>query len=194
MLRCGVLALQGDWSAHRSILASLGSEARTVRTRAELDQVEALVMPGGESTAMLKLMEAEDLGSAISERIDSGMPVLATCAGVIVLARSVSPPQRSLGMLAVDVERNAYGRQVHSMISGVELDPAMGEPASIEGVFIRAPKITAHGRDVEVLGRWQSDPVLVRQGSIVGATFHPELTGDSRIHELFLTQEEVGHV
>ncbi len=187
---CGVLALQGDWEAHRSILRSLGAVTRTVRTIAELETVDALVMPGGESTAMLKLMQPENLAPALTQRIEAGMPVLATCAGVILLARSVAPEQESLAVLAVDVERNSYGRQVHSMVAEVQLVEDFGAPGSMEGVFIRAPRITKVDDGVSVLGTWQNDPVLVRQGPIIAATFHPELTGDSRIHEYFLKQGE----
>jgi 5'-phosphate synthase pdxT subunit len=135
---------------------------------------------------MLRLMAAEDLGGRIRERVCDGMAVLATCAGVILLAEMVTPPQPSLGLLAVEVVRNAYGRQPQSTVTTVELDPALGAPARLEGVFIRAPRITGTGSGVAVLGRRGDDPVLVRQGRILGATFHPELAGDRRIHELFV--------
>jgi len=188
-MRCGVLALQGDWAAHAAQLRALGVETVWVRTAAELDEVDALVLPGGESTAMLKLMEAEDLAPKIGDRIAAGMPVLATCAGVILLAREISPPQASLGLLDVDVERNAYGRQVHSRVAEVRLSEELGKPDRIEGVFIRAPRITRVGAGVTILARRDDDVVLVRQGPIIAATFHPELTGDDRVHRLLMDEE-----
>ncbi len=186
----GVLALQGDWHAHALALGALGAEAHAVRTAAELDRVESLVLPGGESSAMLRLMEPEDLARRIGERIAAGMAVLATCAGVILLAEKVEPDQRSLGALAITVVRNAYGRQVRSSVEQVEVTPPLGPPASMEAVFIRAPRIVAVGPDVEVLGRWRDDPVILRQGHILAATFHPELTRDHRVHEFFLRTGE----
>lgn len=185
-----MLALQGDFHAHAAVLAELGGAPRAVRTAAELEGLAGLVIPGGESTAMLRLMAAEDLGARIRERVHDGMAVLATCAGVILLAETVTPPQPSLGLLAVDVVRNAYGRQPQSTVTTVELAPELGAPPHLEGVFIRAPRITGTGSGVEVLGRRGEDPVLVRQGRILGATFHPELAGDRRVHELFVRMGE----
>jgi 5'-phosphate synthase pdxT subunit len=182
----GVLALQGDWAAHSTALRELGAEVRAVRTTADLDDVRALVIPGGESSAMLRLMKPEELSHRIVERIRAGMAVLATCAGVILLAQAVVPTQRCLGVLAIDVERNAYGRQVFSTIAEIDLAPGLGDPPRMEGVFIRAPRITRREASVEVLGSWGDDAVLVRQGRVLAATFHPELTGDRRVHELFL--------
>lgn len=190
MPACGVLALQGDWHAHGVALGRLGAECRAVRTAAELDGVERLVMPGGESSAMLRLMEGEDLARRLGERIATGMPVLATCAGVILLADKVEPEQISLGALSVEVVRNAYGRQVFSSVEEVEVAPALGPPPSMEAVFIRAPRIVAVGPGVDVLGSWRGDPVIIRQRNILGATFHPELTEDTRIHEHFLSMGE----
>lgn len=182
----GVLALQGDWYAHGAVLETLGARCRPVRTATELDRIDALVLPGGESSAMLRLMATEQLVQRIGERIGDGMPVLATCAGVILLAEKVEPDQTSLGALEVDVIRNAYGRQVHSSIEEIEISPLFGGPSTMEAVFIRAPQITRVGPGVDVLGRWRGDPVLVRKGKILGATFHPELTADYRVHEYFL--------
>ncbi len=190
-MRCGVLALQGDWAAHADVLRTLGVEASLVRTAAELDAVDALVLPGGESTAMLRLMEPENLAEKIARRVREGLPVLATCAGVILLAERTSPAQPSLGLLDIEIERNAYGRQVHSRVAAVELEPELGDPDRFEGVFIRAPRITRVGPSVTVLGRLGTDPVLVRQGRIIAATFHPELTDDHRIHHLLLSEEAV---
>jgi len=189
---CGVLALQGDWAAHAAVLRTLEVEFAYVRTARELDEVDALILPGGESTAMIRLMEEEGLAARLADRVRSGLPVLATCAGVILLAGKTHPPQPSLGLLDIDVERNAYGRQVHSRVAAVELVDELGAPDKIEGVFIRAPKITRTGADVIALGRLGADPVLIRQGGIIAATFHPELTDDHRIHRL-LVGEGAGH-
>ena len=150
---CGVLALQGDWAAHAAVLRSLEVEFAYVRTARELDEVDALILPGGESTAMLRLMEEEGLAARLADRVRGGLPVLATCAGVILLAGNIHPPQPSLGLLDIDVERNAYGRQVHSRVAAVELVDELGATDEIEGVFIRAPKITRTGADVIVFGR-----------------------------------------
>ena len=190
MAVCGVLALQGAWDAHGKILRELDADIRFVRTAAELDAVQSLVIPGGESTAMLRLMEPEGLSPQLADRIAAGMPVLATCAGVILLAEQVEPAQECLGILDVAVERNAYGRQVHSTIRTVSLAPESGDLAEMEGVFIRAPRITRVGSRVVVLGHLGDDPVLIRQDRIIGATFHPELTADRRVHELFLKLAE----
>ncbi len=188
-MRCGVLALQGDWAAHTQRLRSLGVDTAPVRTPAELDQVGALVMQGGESTTMLRLLATDDLTTVLSERIRDGMPVLATCAGVILLAVATEPAQPTLRLLDIDVARNAYGRQVHSCVAGVELAAELGPPAHFEGVFIRAPKITRTGPGVEVLGWYDGDAALVRQGAIIAATFHPELTEDDRVHRLLVGGE-----
>ncbi|MCU0303199.1 MAG: pyridoxal 5'-phosphate synthase glutaminase subunit PdxT [Thermoanaerobaculales bacterium] len=185
-MRCGVLALQGDWAAHLAVLDRLGTAGLAVRSAADLAAVEALVLPGGESTAMLRLMEAERLDERIADRIDHGMPVLATCAGVILLARRCEPDQPSLDRLDVDVARNAFGRQVHSRVATVELAAALGPPPRLDGVFIRAPRILRAGPGVEVLGRLDGEPVLLRQGGILAATFHPELTGDLRVHRMLV--------
>lgn len=182
----GVLALQGDWAAHSAVLCELGESSRLVRTATDLGGVRALVIPGGESSAMLRLMEPEDLARRIVERIRSGMAILATCAGVILVAETVVPAQPSLGSLAVEVERNAYGRQLYSTVAEIDLEPDFGEPRLMEGVFIRAPRIVRHDSSVEVLGTWGDDPVLIRQNRILAATFHPELTNDRRVHQLFL--------
>lgn len=193
MKAIGVLALQGDWAAHSTALRDLGSEVRTVRTAADLDDIRALVIPGGESSAMLHLMKPENLSNRIVERIRAGMAVLATCAGVILLAQTVVPKQTSLAVLGVEVERNAYGRQVFSTVAEIRLAPDFGNPPTMEGVFIRAPRIIGREASVEVLGSWGDDAVLVRQGRVLAATFHPELTDDRRIHELFLQMGEVAN-
>lgn len=185
-MRVGVLALQGDWAAHMTALQELGTPSEPVRSAAELARADALVMPGGESTAMLRLMADEELDRRIADRARAGMPVLATCAGVILLARGVEPSQPSFGVLDLDVVRNAYGRQVHSRVSTVDVNGELGAPATMEAVFIRAPRIVRTGGDVRVLGRLGADPVLVANRAIVAATFHPELAPDRRVHRLFV--------
>jgi len=186
---CGVLALQGDWAAHARVLNAMGVETVLVRTAAELAAVDALVLPGGESTAMLRLMEPENLAKKIGRRVRDGLPVLATCAGLILLATGTTPAQPSLGLLDVHVERNAYGRQVHSRVAPISLDPEMGQPGTLDAVLIRAPKITRTGPEVRVLGWLGEDPVLVRQNRIIAATFHPELTDEQRVHRLLVDKE-----
>ena len=192
-MRVGVLALQGDYEAHALALAELGVPAEPLRTAAELDGVDALVIPGGESTAMLKLMEPGRLDREIACRAEAGMPVLATCAGVILLARAVRPEQDSLDLLDVDVVRNAFGRQAHSSVTTIEVNGELGGAPQMEAVFIRAPQIDRVGDGVEVLGRLGAEPVLVAAGAIIAATFHPELSADRRIHRLFCNRAEAVH-
>jgi pyridoxal 5'-phosphate synthase pdxT subunit len=171
----GVLALQGGFAAHMDALRAIGCDTRAVRAPGDLDGLAGLVLPGGESTAMLRLVG--ELEPALDEFVRAGHPVLATCAGLILAARTVTDPaQRSFGWIDVAVARNAWGRQVDSF----EATDDAGAPL----VFIRAPRITARGRDVEVLATYDGEPILVRQGNRYGATFHPELTADRRIHRL----------
>jgi 5'-phosphate synthase pdxT subunit len=184
-MRVGVLALQGDWQAHARALTEVGVEAAPVRDTWDLAGSDALVLPGGESTAMLRLLEAEGLDGLLAQRIREGMPVLATCAGVILLAKNVRPGQASLGVLDVDVERNAYGRQIHSTVTPIAVEPEVGDPATMEAVFIRAPRMSRVGADVRVVGWHEKDAVFVVQGKIVATTFHPELTEDRRVQQLF---------
>jgi 5'-phosphate synthase pdxT subunit len=181
----GVLALQGDFQAHAAALEQLGASTRRVRTAADLDGIEGLVLPGGESTSMLKLMEPDRLDRVVEDWVTAGRPVLATCAGTILLASRVEPYQRSLGLLDISIERNAYGPQVHSAVASIVVNGEFGGPAEMEAVFIRAPRIRSVGDDVRVLGRLGEDPVLVSSGSIIAATFHPELSDDHRVHGVF---------
>jgi 5'-phosphate synthase pdxT subunit len=182
----GVLALQGDYEAHGAALARLGLTARPVRTADEIRAGTGLVLPGGESTAMWKLMEGTGIAEAITEVARRGDPVFATCAGVIVAARRIEGPARSgLGILDATAIRNAYGRQLDSAVvtlSDLDREALGDEP--LEAVFIRAPKLAGLGPGVEVLARRDGDPVLVRQGNVVAATFHPELGADPRVHRL----------
>lgn len=169
----GVLALQGDFAEHEQALRDAGLRTRQVRRAGDLESLDGLVLPGGESTAMLRLLELEGLEPALSAALRSGVPVLATCAGLILLATEVTDPrQRSFGLVDVTVQRNGYGRQLHSGTYPLE---GSGVPEGTTGVFIRAPRITRCGSEVEVLARRGDDPVLVRRGPILGACFHPEL-------------------
>ena len=172
----GVLALQGGVAPHLQVLASIGLPAAPVRTAEELRRADGLVLPGGESGAQLRLIGRHGLEGALRELAASGRPVLCTCAGLILAARKVTgPAQWSLGLLDVDVERNAYGRQLESFEA---------EEGGMRMVFIRAPRIVRTGAAVEVLARLNGEPVLVRSGNVVGAAFHPELAGETAVHRL----------
>jgi pyridoxal 5'-phosphate synthase pdxT subunit len=180
----GVLAIQGDFAVHAAALARLGATATAVRKPADLERVQALVLPGGESTAMLHGLARDGLERPLRVFVESGRPVLGTCAGLILLAAGVTKPvQRSFGALDVDVERNAYGTQLDSFRSLVDPGGAFPELAA---VFIRAPRIVRVGRGVEVLACVRADPVLVRAGAVWGAAFHPELGGDDRVLRAWL--------
>jgi pyridoxal 5'-phosphate synthase pdxT subunit len=171
----GVLALQGGFDAHARVLRSLGADVREVRTVADLDGLDGLVMPGGESTTMTLGIEREGLAEPLRELVRSGTPVLGTCAGLIMLDRS------HLGLLDVDAQRNAFGRQLHSFEADLQIDGR-----ALHAVFIRAPWVASHGDDVEVLAAVDGHPVAVRQGNILAVSFHPELSGDTALHERFL--------
>ncbi len=190
---CGVLALQGDFAAHSAVLARLGASPVAVRRRSDLAGIGALVLPGGESTTMLRLMEPDDLLQGVADLVATGVPVLGTCAGVILLGTTIRPAQPSLGLLDIEVERNAWGRQISSTVAPVELATQLGEPRTTPGVFIRAPRIRATGPGVEILGRRAGEPVLVRQGRVLGATYHPELGTDDRVHRLLLSMMASAH-
>jgi 5'-phosphate synthase pdxT subunit len=191
MKRVGVLALQGDFEAHGKTLERLGAEPVFVRTAAQLDGLDGLVIPGGESSTMLKLLRAEDLLAPLAE-FGRRRPIFGTCAGAILLAADVShPEQESLGLMDIGVERNAYGRQIDSRVAHLTPEAefaARTHPGEMEAVFIRAPVIRRVGQRGRVLARYKGDPVLVEQGRHLVATFHPELTSDSRVHELFLSK------
>jgi 5'-phosphate synthase pdxT subunit len=175
----GVLALQGDFAAHAAAFRDAGIRAREVRRVSELDSLSGLMIPGGESTTLLNLMRDEPWFDALRAFHSQGGVLAGTCAGAILLARDVRPRQPSLGLLDAVIERNAYGRQVDSFEAKVEAAPPLGP---LDAVFIRAPRFRALFPDVEVLGRYAGEPVLVRQGRVVAATFHPELTGSRALH------------
>jgi 5'-phosphate synthase pdxT subunit len=179
----GILALQGDYDAHARAFISAGAETQLVRKPEELSGLDGLVLPGGESTTMLKFLEQKGFFNSLAEFV-SAAPCFATCAGCILVAREVlHPPQRSLGALDATVERNAYGRQNDSTILTLPTELPGGP---LEMVFIRSPRITRVGPGVEVLARRDGSPTLVRQGNLLVATFHPEMTTDSRVQRLFL--------
>jgi 5'-phosphate synthase pdxT subunit len=187
----GVLALQGDFEAHAAMLRSAGAgDVREVRTLGDLESVDCLVLPGGESTTIGFMLEEHDLVDPVRKRAHDGMPVFGTCAGMIVCASEIADPaivagheQAALGLVDVVVRRNAYGRQVDSF----ETDLAVrGLDLPLHAVFIRAPRVERAGEEVEVLAEYDGRPVAVRQGSVLLAAFHPEIAGDDRMHRLFL--------
>jgi 5'-phosphate synthase pdxT subunit len=189
MKKVGVLSLQGDFAAHGAALERAGAEPVYVREREQLDQIDGLIIPGGESTTMLKLMHYEGLFQPIAD-FGRVKPVFGTCAGAILMAKDVThPAQESFALIDIGIERNAYGRQIDSRV--VALDPATEfqertAPGKLEAVFIRAPIIRRMEPGVKVLAEYEGDPVLIEQGRHLVATFHPELTSDPRVHKLFL--------
>ena len=184
-----MLALQGDFEAHKRALARAGAAAVEVRTAAQLDGVDGLILPGGESTTMLKLLDEERLFEPL-QRFGRERPIFGTCAGAILLATSVlNPAQKSLGLMDITVERNAYGRQLDSRIVRLTWGKSRnGDEADLEAVFIRAPIIRRIGANVTEITFYRDTPVLVTEGRHLAATFHPELTGDTRVHALFVAK------
>ena len=189
----GILAAQGDFALHAEMLDRIGAAWKLVKHASELEEVSGLIMPGGESTTMLKFFGSEGLGVAIQNFAASGKPIFGTCAGTILLAMEVlNPPQERLGLIDITVERNGYGRQIDSAVRQGVLsclrNGSEPEERSMQMVFIRAPIIRRVGDGVRVLGRAEGLPVLVEQGNILAATFHPELTTDETIHRYFLSK------
>lgn len=189
MKRAGVLALQGDFEAHGKALERLGAQPVYVRSAAGLEGLDGIIIPGGESTTMLKLLRSEGLFEALAE-FGRRKPVFGTCAGAILVARDVTnPEQESLGLMDICIERNAYGTQLESRVARIEPAPEMAartEAGPLEAVLIRAPVIRRVGPAARVLASYDGDPVLVEEGRHLAATFHPELTADPRVHRLFL--------
>ena len=189
MQKVGVLSLQGDFAAHGAALERAGAQPVYVREAGQLRELDGLVIPGGESTTMLKLLHYDGLMEPL-ERFGREKPIFGTCAGAILLAKDVTHPvQESLALLDIAVERNGYGRQLDSRVTQIEPESDFirrAGPGNMEAVFIRAPIIRRTGPEAKVLARYQGDPVLVEQGRHLAATFHPELTPDSRAHALFL--------
>jgi len=190
-VKVGILSLQGAFREHREVLDALDVEAVEVRTPEQLGALDALIFPGGESTTMSKLLDTAALRAPLAELLAEGLSVLGTCAGMILLAREVvdgRSDQWSFGAIDVSVRRNAYGRQRDSFETPLAVDGLTGAP--FPGVFIRAPRIEHVGDDVEVLARYDDHPVLARQGRVWVASFHPELSGDLRLHHRFLMESE----
>jgi 5'-phosphate synthase pdxT subunit len=183
-VRPGVLALQGDFAEHRRALEACGVDAAEVRSAADLERVDALVIPGGESTTILKLIDRYELREPLVKHIEAGLPVFGTCAGAIVLASKASDGEPPLGVLDVAVRRNAYGRQRESFEAEIEVAGVGTVPA----VFIRAPVFEDPGDGVEVLARWADRPVAVRSGGLLAIAFHPELAGTLAMHRFFLEE------
>ena len=185
-MKVGVLALQGAFARHSEVLTGLGVVPLEVRTPGHLDAVDAMVVPGGESTTMSMLLDSSGLRPSLAERLADGLPVLGTCAGMILLAVRVTDgrdDQRSFGAIDIDVRRNGYGRQVDSFENQLSVT---GLDGPFHGVFIRAPVVERVGSDVEVLATVDGLPVLCREGAVLVSSFHPEMSGDGRIHERFL--------
>ena len=190
-MNVGVLALQGDFREHLFALGECGVRGKLVKTVAELSEIDALVIPGGESTTISKLSKAFGLFDLVTKRIADGMPTYGSCAGMILVAKTILDPasgQDTFGGIDMEVRRNAFGRQTESFEVDLDFKPITGAP--IRGVFIRAPWVESHGNDVEILASidvaGKSHPVAVRQGSVLATAFHPELTGDNRVHRYFL--------
>ncbi len=183
----GILALQGDVSLHARALDQLGAGCIHVKKPDQLLEIDGLIIPGGESTTLLKLMEPVGMLTAIKDFAAAGKSIFGTCAGAIILATKVTHPvQQSLGLIDITVRRNGYGRQIDSFEAEGRAHPPLGSASSLPMTFIRAPRITAVGPDVKVLATYHDEPVLVRQNSTLAATFHPELTGDLRIYQYWL--------
>ena len=179
-MRVGVLALQGDFEAHGRMLRDLGADVREVRVPADLEGLDGVIIPGGESTTMTLGIEREGLAEPLREFARSGAPVFGTCAGMIMLDR------KHLGIMDIECRRNAFGRQIRSFEANLQIE---GKP--VRAVFIRAPWVDVCGGDVEVLAAVEGHPVAVRQDNVLAVSFHPELAGERRLHELFLCQKTV---
>ena len=185
MAPIGVLAIQGDFLEHRKMLDSISIESREVRTPKELDDLDGLIIPGGESTTIVQLIDIYDMRNTLVEKVHQGLPIWGTCAGMIVLAKSLKDTSpEPLGLMDIEVSRNAFGRQIDSFETDLNISGIDGPP--MHAIFIRAPLITKVGKEVEILAEVsEGKPVAVRQGKILATSFHPELTEDSRMHSMF---------
>ncbi len=181
-MKAGVLALQGDFREHAAMFASAGATPVEVRTPEQLDAVDVLAIPGGESTAISRLARLYDLVEPIRRRAAAGMPILGTCAGMIVMANDVLDGEPLLRLMDVAVRRNAYGRQIESF----ETDVDVRDVGPVRGVFIRAPVVERIGPEVEALAEFDGRPILIRQDALLSAAFHPEIAGDDRLHRMLL--------
>ena len=187
-MNIGILALQGAFAAHQRALTDLGASVTLVRGVEDVNGLDGIVLPGGESTTMSMLLDSSGIAAPLRERVRHGFPAFGTCAGLILLAEKIvdgRADQQQVGGLAITARRNGYGRQIDSFEASISVSEA-GNTFAMNGVFIRAPRIEKVTGDVEVLGTVNGDVVLVRQGNILGATFHPELSDDHRVHEMFL--------
>lgn len=186
-MKLGILALQGDFREHKNVIQNLGASTVLVRRPDHLHGLDGLVIPGGESTAIAKLMEKWGLFKLIKEKASGGLPVFGTCAGLILMAKDLEDGPPTLGLMDIEVERNAYGRQIESFEGELETTEKEGfRGNSIHGVFIRAPQVKRVGPEVKVLAEHEELPVLLREDRLLAATFHPELTDDPGVHDYFL--------
>ncbi len=184
----GVSGIQGDFREHKWMIEKLGHESYVVRTPEDLEKVDGLIIPGGESTTMIRIMKRIGLFEKLKEKILNGLPVYGTCAGLIVLAKEIENyPQESLGVIDIKVMRNAYGRQVDSFDEMVEIK---GFNKPFKAIFIRAPRVDAWGPEVEILSTLNNHPIMLRQKNVLVTSFHPELTDDTRVHEYFIKMVE----
>lgn len=184
----GVSGIQGDFREHKCVIEKLGHETLVVRNIEDLEKIDGLIIPGGESTTMIRIMKRIGLFEQLKNKILNGLPVYGTCAGLIVLAKEIENyPQESLGVINISVMRNAYGRQVDSFDEMVHIK---GFESPFKAVFIRAPRVDWYGPEVEVLSELDGHPIMLRQHNVLVTSFHPELTDDTRIHEYFLSMVE----
>ena len=184
-MKIGVLAVQGDFNLHKQTLIRLGVDVVEVRRPDQLNNLDGIIIPGGESTTFHIVMECDNLGEVLRSRLADGLPVWGTCAGSIILGRGTDIPQPRWELIDIEVVRNAYGRQVDSFVAPLDID---GLDSPFMGVFIRAPRFQHIGASVQTLAMWNDETVMAHQGSILLTSFHPELTDDTRIHHYFITQ------
>lgn len=183
-MRIGVLAIQGSFSLHLNVLNHLGVRTSEIRKRQDLDHLNGIILPGGESTTFSLLLDKFELRETLTTLISEGMPVWGTCAGAILLGRGTDRPQPRLNMIEIDVARNAFGRQVDSFVQSLTIKDFKGD---FPGVFIRAPRFSNPGSEVQILADLNGEPVMASQQNVLISSFHPELTADSRVHEFFIT-------